>query len=121
MTRLRPPTTVKLEDPDAESVRRNLSDRITELQRLPFAGARIIRDVELPPSVEVTIRHGLGRAPLWVGVSVLRNPTLAALTAGFIDDLGSAYQSGLPIDRTKFLSLVAFFFGATITVDLVVL
>jgi hypothetical protein len=94
----------------AERVRRSHHDAISELQRLPLAGARIIRDVTLADSTWTPIAHGMGR-PVFVFVS----PPRGAVTTGRI-----AESRDGTVDRAKFVQLAATGWGATVTVDLLV-
>jgi hypothetical protein len=103
---------IELEDEKAERVRRATNSAIEELQALPFAGARVIRDVTLADGVAKTIAHKLGRAPRWVGVSVLRG----AVTPGVLNE-----TRGHPHDAKQVVVLTASGYGATVTVDVVVL
>lgn len=102
---------IKLADDQAERVRRSHHDAIGELQRGPFAGARIIKDVELVDGVQRTVPHGFGRP-----VVVLISPPRGAVTSGRVDEIRDAAN-----DRSKYVTLVANDYGATVTVDLVVL
>lgn len=114
--KLTPPITVRLDDDDAEKVRRNHEQRIAELQALPASNMTVVRGVVLPsgsPGASVAIAHGLGRAPIWVGPSAPRN----VATIGVIVDLGSVDLSGNPIDRSKVVVLLGSGYGAAITVD----
>lgn len=108
-----PPITVRLADADAEKIRRNHDQRISELQALPAAAMTVIRNVSLPTGAAVAVAHGLGRAPLWVSESIVRGST----SAGAVSDLGSVDLNGNPIDRSKVVVLFALGFGVTITVD----
>lgn len=120
--RLRPASPIRLPDKDAETVNRDHRERIDELQSLPFAGARIFNGIALPTGVEVTVRHGLGRAPLWVGISVPRIPVTAVVTDIMVLEWRDKYfTTGAPIDRTQFIVLAAYNTTTTITVDVVVL
>lgn len=101
----------KLADTVLETIRRNFAEAITELQKLPFAGARIISGVVLADGVETPIAHQLGRLPLFVVASIPRG----ALSAGRIDEIRNG-----TVDRSKLLKLKASGYGAVITVDLVV-
>lgn len=93
----------------AEEVRRNHETCIRELQQMPGAGVAVIASIELADGVPRRVAHGLGRAPAWVGPSAIRG----AVTSGHV---GEDRSSG--VDRTKAVLLVANGFGATITVDL---
>ncbi len=97
-----------LADSDVERVRRNHHDALAELQGLPLAGARILRDVSLVDGVATPIAHGLGRAAF-----VVNSPPRGATTAGVITEIRDGTQ-----DRSKVVVLKASGYGATITVDL---
>jgi hypothetical protein len=103
---------IELEDERAERARRSHASAITELQTGPLAGAKVIAGISLPDGELRTVAHKLGRAPRWVGVSVVRG----ASTAGVITETrGGQYNA------SQLLALTASGYGATITVDLLVL
>lgn len=110
--KLTPSIPAKLDDPDAERVRRNLDDRISELQALPFTRATVIQNVSLPDATDIPVAHSLGRKPLAVLVSPPRDNT----AAGRISETRATNYS-----RDKVIVLQANGYGATILVDLVVL
>jgi hypothetical protein len=112
MTKLTAPSTPQLDDEDAEICRREFERKIIELQGLPFASARVIASVTLADGVATAVPHGLGRVASFVSASVPRN----AAGAGYIVEVRDG-----SVDRTKYLNLKASGYGATITVDLVVL
>lgn len=120
MPNLTPPSDIPLADPAAERARRSLANGIRELQRLP-AAAIVVKPTEIPDGAygTVLIAHGLGRPPLWVGVSVPTAPT--ALLAGTIVDPGSVDFAGNPIDRSKVVMLAATGWGRSIFVDVLFL
>lgn len=101
----------QLPDQLLERVRQNHHDVIRELQQSPFAEGKIISNVLLPDSVATTLTHGLGRAPKWVSASCVREPS----TSGIIEEIRTG------VDRTKFVVLKASGFGATVSVDVVLL
>lgn len=103
----------RLTDPLLEAVRQDHAAAISELQNLPFAGARVISDVTLADGIATPVAHGLGRAPLFVSASCPRGPS----TSGRIEEIRST--SGT-LDRRKYAVLKASGFGATITVDVLV-
>ena len=108
--------TTRLADEDTERMRRNHEQRLVELQSMPASALTIVRGIVLPagsPGAPVSVPHGLGRAPRWVGPSAPRNVG----TIGVIIDLGSVDLAGKPIDRTKVVALVGSGFGSAITVD----
>lgn len=110
--RLRAPITPKLDDVSAEAVRRAHESAILDLQRLPSAQLRVLKDVSLADGIATPIPHGLGRVPQWVGISAVRG----AASAGYINEKRDGTQN-----RHQFVVLQADDFGATVTVDLVVL
>lgn len=110
--RLKSPISIRLDDVSAEQVRRNHDDRISELQGLPFAQAKLIQNVSLPNATNVPIAHGLGRKPSLILVSPPRDNT----TAGSISETRASN-----LERDSLVILQANGFGATITVDVVVL
>jgi hypothetical protein len=73
----------------------------------------VVAGVELADGVVTPIAHKLGRAPAWMGISLVRG----AASTGRIDD--TSREGGN--DRSKFAVLTATGWGATITVDLLVL
>lgn len=116
-----------LADADATAMLRSHADAIVELQTLPAARIDIIRNVTLngaSTALGVPIPHRLGRAPVFVGVSVPRVAAadLASLTAGMIVDTGTAtpLPAGHPVDRSKIIQLGAFGFTVNIIVDVMV-
>lgn len=96
---------------DAERVRRSHAEAIVELQRVPLVGAIILASIELEDGAETPIAHRLGRVPRFVTASLVRG----AVTTGRIDDIRTTSY-----DRSRFLVLQANGYGATITVDLMV-
>ena len=113
--KFRPALAIKLADADAETARRSTNERIDELQLVPFLEI-IGESVLFADGTEVTIRHQLGRAPTMVIVSPVRGAT----TSGRIVE-STTYASGLPIDRSKYIVLVASGFGATVRAEVAVL
>ncbi len=111
--RLKPPLSITLDDEKSERANQHHEDRINELQQLPSAGLTVLPNITLADGVATIISHRLGRRPLWVGVSVPRG---AATTAGYIIETRDGTQ-----DPTKFLILTANDYGATVTVDGLVL
>lgn len=120
MRKFTQPAAVKLADPDAERARDSTAAAIAELQGLAAVHIKVLPDIALPSGVEVSVLHGLGRTPRAVIVSPVRSR--AALTAGLIVDYrGTRITGGEPIDSTQIIVIAAFGFGATVTVDVVVL
>ncbi len=75
-----PPITARLPDETAERVRLNHELRISELQALPLAGARIIQAVTLVDSTPLVVAHKLGHKPLFVCPGAPRSSTTAPIT-----------------------------------------
>lgn len=101
----------KLLDRNAERVRESHADAIRELRTLPSAQLRVIEGKTLTDGAATPIAHGLGRPPLWVGVSVVRGATAT----------GRIVESRTGVDRAKVVELTATGWGATITIDLAVM
>lgn len=101
----------KIPEDTAERVRRSHAAAIEELQKTPLAAARVIKNIELEDGVVTPIAHKLSRACI-----VITSPPRNASTTGRIDEIRSA-----DYDRSKYTVLQASGFGATITVDLLVL
>lgn len=93
----------------AEATRRVVEACIREIQDLPCSSTRIIAGVELADGVVTPIAHRLGRAPVFVGISVPRGATAAGWT---VETRSGSY------DRSQVVVLTANAYGATITVDL---
>ena len=100
-----------LADRDTDRVRRNHAEAITELQSTPGAGARVLENVELADGVDTPVPHGLPRSPRWVQASAPRGPA----SAGRIEEIRGS------IDRSRAVTLRATGYGATITVDVLVI
>ena len=110
--------TQRMPDPTSEAWRANADQRIAELQKQPATFLRVISDVSLPNGVVVLVPHQMGRRPLWVGNSIPRGGS----TVGVIYHYTTTHPStGAPIDPTQVIAVAAFAYGATITVDLMVL
>jgi len=102
--------TTKLDDDKADRVRRSHAEAIREIQARPALGMIVIPNVVLADNVRTTIAHGLGRAPSWIGPSVISGAATAGVIVEFVDG----------VDRTKVIDIAAVFYGATITIDLLV-
>lgn len=120
--KLTPPVTVRLDDPDAEKIRRNHEQRILELQALASVRSETIRNVAIATNDVTMVAHGLGREPTQVTVSPVRVAlaSLGSLTSGVIVDFGFADRFGNPLDRTRVFQLGAFGFAIPVTVDVTV-
>jgi hypothetical protein len=101
-----------LPNPLLDRVRRDLTEAVRELQRLPSSEMRVIENVTLATGIETPVAHGLGRPARWVQASCPRDGT----TSGRILEIRSGNY-----DRAKYVVLKANGWGATITVDVVVL
>jgi hypothetical protein len=99
---------IGLPDPLLEKVRRDMFEAIRELQRMQPV---VVKNVSLPDGEEIHVPHNLGRIPEFVGESCIRG----ALNAGRVE------TSTNNVDRTKYVKVTATGYGATITVDLVLL
>lgn len=110
---MKPPVALKLDDPKAEQVRVSTTQAVTEMQGRPAMGLKVIPSIQLPNLTAVLVPHGLGRAPLFACASFERGATTAGVIAAFPYD-GS-------YDPTQYLKLIASSYGATITVDVLVL
>ncbi len=111
MRRFVPPVARELADPDAEIVRRNHADGIAALQKAAASIPVVIAEVTLADGVETPVAHRLGRKPLWVRESCPRGATA---TGRVVEVRTGSY------DRAKVVVLQATGWGATITVDLLV-
>lgn len=103
----------KLDDPTAERVRHSHEVAIKELQGRPAAGLRVVRGIPLVDGADTRVPHGLGRPPLWVKESAVRG---AVATGRVVDRTAQTAE-----DPSKFVVLQATGWGATITVDVLVL
>jgi len=116
---------MRLADPKVESVCRSIRDAIHEIQDLPAMQLRLIRNVAVLSNNDVIVKHGLGREPLWVGVSAVRWDGAAFVDSGTFFDRGRVDASGGPIDRSNFIILAADNFtsagSVALTVDVLVL
>lgn len=111
MSRFTAPIAAKLEDPDAERVRRAHHDAIRELQTAASAIPSTIADVSLVDGIDTPVAHAVGRRPSFVSSSVQRGGT----STGRITEVRSGSY-----DRSKVVVLRADGWGATITVDVMV-
>lgn len=109
---MRPPISIQLSDQDAERVRRSHEEGIRELQSAPFASAMVVASVSLASGIATTVPHRLGRAPTFVRESCPRG----ASSTGRVEEVRDG-----TVDRTKAVVLKATGWGATITVDVLVL
>lgn len=108
---LRPVVSPRLPDAQAEEARRVIVDAVRELQALPASSLTVVPNVELPDGALVSVAHKLGRPPLFASCSVPRDPT----STGRIEEVRDG------TDRKRVIVLRAIGYGATVTVDVVVL
>jgi len=101
------PIAKRLDDVDAEAVRRSHAQAIEELQAAPAMRTRIIKDVVVPDNGTVLVAHGLGRVP----EIVLTSPERGAAAVGVLG------EGRVGFDRAKYIQLRANGFAAPITVD----
>lgn len=122
-----PPVTRKLDDQDAEIVRQNHEQRLREREAVPEP--RVVRNVTALSGQLAYVAHGLGREPLFVGVSAVRwdHALSASLAVGVVIDHGTLTTDSQPkqVDRTQgiFLGFLGFTTGTPIqlTVDVLFL
>lgn len=110
MGRLKPIIPIKLDDVNAERVRVKHETAIAELQQSKASGLKTIANISLANGAATPVPHTLGHAPSWVGISVPRGAT----SAGYVVET-------ITKARAAVLTLTANGYGATITVDLVLL
>lgn len=101
---------LRFDDPRLDQWRRNVEERLVELQRAPAVGLAVIAGVELEDGIETKVLHRLGRRPALAFPSFVRG----AVSTGRI------VESVSP-DPAKYLVLTASGWGATITIDIGVL
>lgn len=106
MSKLSAPATPKLDDEQAEIVRREHERKIVELQAAPAAGMAFVT-VSLADAKATPVAHGLGRRPLFVSQSIVRGAT----------STGRIVESARD---DKYVTLTATGWGATITLELAV-
>jgi hypothetical protein len=102
--------TGQLADAVLERVRRNLVDAVAELQKRPEP--RVLANITLQDGIATPVPHGLSRAAAWVRESCVRG----ASSTGRVEEVRDGTY-----DRTKYVTLKATGYGATVTVDVVVL
>lgn len=112
MPRQPPVLEVRLNDEPAERLRRADAQVLRALQGSPLAHARVLTGIELASSTTTPIAHGLGRRYTAVFVSPPRGPS----STGRIEEIRSDAH-----DPRQVVALRATGFGATVTVDLVIL
>lgn len=113
--RPRPEFTGRQTERIAERVRRNQNERIAEIQKSVGFGLRVIRDVTLADDVPTPVPHGMGRA-----VSVIVSPprrTGLGATAPLVRRVDGTFEDLIKADPSKFVTLLASGWGASIVVD----
>lgn len=100
----------KLADDTAERVRRSHHEAIRETQDKRAMGMIVIKDVVLANNTRTPVAHRLGRAPSWIKESCVRG----SITVGCVVELRDS------ADRTQVVEIAASGYGATITIDLLV-
>lgn len=111
--RLTQPLPIRLPDNDAEAVRRNTDQRITEIAKRPAIAMEVLKGITLADGVDTPIAHGLGRAPDFIRESCQRGGT----STGRITEVRDAKK----YDRSKTIVLRANGWGASIVVDVQVM
>jgi len=111
---------------DAERVRQSHAQAITELQSGVAVDAKVIREVTVPGTAVAggpIISHGLGRPPVFVGISAIRvKPAdLASMTSGTVMESGATTFTGGALNRSESIQIGAFGFTVPIIVDLLVM
>lgn len=97
-------------DPVVDRVRRDLTEAVRELQRLPQI--RVIENVTLADGVETPVAHGLGRPAIWVRESSPRG----ASSSGRVEEVRNGKH-----DRSRYVVLKATGFGASVICSVAVL
>lgn len=90
-----------------DRVVRDVSEAIGELQQAPIIAGRPIANVKLVDGFATPVPHGMGRPVMWFHSGIR-----GAVSNGRIDDLRDGN-----VDRSKYISLRATGYGATIYVD----
>ncbi len=102
------------DDPKVERALREQREALNRLATSPAGSMLVIHGVELADGVTTPVAHKLGRIPVAVLVSAVRGPVT---TAGSVEE--DRYTPAT--DRSRYVVLKAVGFGATVTVDVVVL
>ena len=111
--RFTPPVSARQRDAEADRVRRNSDERITELQKVPIVGGFLVRGVKLPDDVDVPVHHKLGRVPVVIpGIPYALTGTT---TTGRIRDRTRVLTN---FDAREYVVLRATGWGTTMYLDL---
>ena len=114
-TATRAPISPRLPDAKTDRAVRDHARVIGELAGKPAAGMQVIADVALEDGVETPIVHKLGKVPTWVRESCVRG----ASTTGRVEEVRTSTTYST-YSRSEYVILKATGWGATITVDLLV-
>ena len=107
------PAQPRQEDPKVERAFQDHKATIDKLADRPGVNMAILSDVVLYDGIETPVPHKLGKAPSAVSITAVRGQ----LTAGVVEDVRTLTGT---YDRAKFVTLKASGYGATITVDVLV-
>jgi hypothetical protein len=107
-----PPLSIELKDEDAQRVADSHDRAIREWQTSIAAALRVIPSIALASGVATTVRHGLGRPPVFMTPSVVRG---APASTGRIEEVTGTE------DRSQVVVLKATGWTGTIVIDLAVL
>ena len=111
MKAIRTPGQPRQDDPKVERALQDHRATIDKVAAQPGVGMVVLGAVELADGVETPVPHKLGKAPGAVWHSAVRG----SVTAGCIEDVRTGGY-----DRAKFVTLKASGYGATVTVDVIV-
>ncbi len=109
---IKTPGQPRQDDPKIERAIEDHRKTIDKVAAQPGVGLAVLPDVVLLDGIATPVPHKMGKAPSAVSITAVRGQ----LTAGVVEDVRSA--SGF--DRGKFITLKASGYGATITVDVLV-
>lgn len=112
--RFTPPISARQQDAEADRVRRNADERITEIQKVPIVGGFLVRGVKLPDATNVPVHHGLGRQVVALpGVPYALSGSVT--TGGILRDRTRLLEN---YDARQYVVLYAEGWGTTMYVDL---
>ena len=111
MKQIKTPTQPRHEDPKIDRALTDHKATIDKIAEQPGVGLAVLSDVELLDGIETPVPHKLGKAPSAVTVTAVRG----ALLVGSVSDVRTGTY-----DRAQYVTLKASGYGATITVDVVV-
>jgi len=102
---------IHLGSDEAELIRQNHAQAISELQQMPSASLKVVGPITLADNVFVLVPHGLGRVPSLVIGGLPNGAGAAGITAIF-----HSGQLGAPtFDETKSFCVKANLYSTTIT------